>query len=83
MSINLDGMSIASALTRDVFPFATSESLLPPFSYRVCPGKAFVDSLLFLSFACVLAAFEIRPFVDPASGAEEVPKLVYDNGLIR
>lgn len=50
---------------------------------RSCPGRVFADSILFLTFACVLATFDIRPHTDPVTGELERPALVFDFGAVR
>ena len=37
---------------------------------------------MWLGFACLLAVFDFRPYVDPASGKEELPKMEVTTGLV-
>lgn len=46
---------------------------------RICPGRFFVDSVLFLSFAQILAVFNIRKAID-GEGKEIEPTHVFESG---
>ncbi|KAL5480690.1 hypothetical protein ACEPAI_9630 [Sanghuangporus weigelae] len=47
------------------------------FGRRVCPGRAFAESVMWITIANVLAAFDISPWKDPVTGEEVLP--VADN----
>ncbi|KAK4504360.1 hypothetical protein PRZ48_005276 [Zasmidium cellare] len=48
---------------------------------RICPGRTFVDSVMFLTFAQVLAVFDIRKAVDGKGKAIE-PTHVFQSGVL-
>jgi cytochrome P450 len=52
------------------------------FGRRVCPGKHFATSTLFLTVARTLYAFDISVYRDP-QGKEIRPTVEYTSGLIR
>ncbi|KAL5504696.1 hypothetical protein ACEPAH_7359 [Sanghuangporus vaninii] len=43
------------------------------FGRRVCPGRAFAESVMWITMANVLAAFDITPWRDPFTGEEVLP----------
>ncbi|KAI0264167.1 cytochrome P450 [Gloeopeniophorella convolvens] len=51
------------------------------FGRRVCPGRHFVDGTLFIVFASVLAAFNIRKAKD-AEGREIPIEIAYSDGVV-
>lgn len=40
---------------------------------RLCPGKHFAQTTMWLTIATVLSVFDIRPYVDPETGMELLP----------
>ncbi|KAH8114914.1 cytochrome P450 [Phellopilus nigrolimitatus] len=54
-------------------------SIVFGFGRRVCPGKLFAESMLWMTMANVLACFAIRPCSDPLTGVEELPKWEFEN----
>ena len=48
---------------------------------RICPGRYFADSSLFLNIACVLHLFDISQPVDEAGKSIEVSYTVADDGF--
>ncbi|KAL5522394.1 hypothetical protein ACEPAG_8410 [Sanghuangporus baumii] len=38
-----------------------------------CPGRAFAESVMWITIANVLAAFDILPWKDPVTGEEVLP----------
>ncbi|KAF8608280.1 cytochrome P450, partial [Ceratobasidium sp. AG-I] len=50
---------------------------------RICPGGDFAEASLFITFASMLAVFNIEPTVDPISGKKIIPKTkVTTNALV-
>ena len=37
---------------------------------------------MWLGFACLLAVFDFRPYVNPDTGEEELPKMAFTSGLM-
>ncbi|KAI5122654.1 hypothetical protein M0805_007916 [Coniferiporia weirii] len=58
-------------------------SIVFGFGRRVCPGKHFVDSMLWIVLANVLASFDIKPYEDPVTGIAELPTCEFENEAIR
>ncbi|EJD04870.1 cytochrome P450 [Fomitiporia mediterranea MF3/22] len=56
-------------------------SLVFGFGRRACPGRYFADSSAWLAMANILAAFDIRPPIDPATGEEQVPIVEFTPGF--
>ncbi|KAH8116040.1 cytochrome P450 [Phellopilus nigrolimitatus] len=52
------------------------------FGRRVCPGRNFADTVVWLTMVSVLAAFDIRPVRDPDSGKDVPPDLAFESGMI-
>ncbi|CAE6504149.1 unnamed protein product [Rhizoctonia solani] len=53
------------------------------FGRRACPGNHYAETSLFIMFASMLAVFDMRPKIDPATGKEEMPEVkVTLNALI-
>ncbi|KAB5591014.1 O-methylsterigmatocystin oxidoreductase [Ceratobasidium theobromae] len=44
------------------------------FGRRICPGNHYAEASMFIMFASILAAFNIKPKVDPATGREMIPE---------
>ena len=51
--------------------------------HRICPGRFFADGTVWLTIACTLACFDIKPVEDPATGAEIPPDVEYLPSVIR
>jgi len=51
------------------------------FGRRICPGRFFADTSVWLAVANVLAAFRIGPYIDPSSGKEIRPEVAYLPGF--
>lgn len=51
--------------------------------YRICPGRYFADTTVWLVVANVLATFRIGPYTDPSSGREIRPEVAYLLGFTR
>ncbi|KAF8608281.1 cytochrome P450 [Ceratobasidium sp. AG-I] len=50
---------------------------------RMCPGNNFAEASLFITFASMLAVFNIEPTVDPISGKKIIPETkVTTNALV-
>lgn len=47
---------------------------------RICPGRYFADMSLWLIIACTLAVFDIKPYVNPDTGVEELPEIKFSSG---
>ncbi|THH08829.1 hypothetical protein EW145_g2435 [Phellinidium pouzarii] len=47
---------------------------------RMCPGRHFAEVTVWLTYACFLASFNIGPYVNPETGKEEPPDLLYAGG---
>ncbi|KAH7334815.1 cytochrome P450 [Rhizoctonia solani] len=45
------------------------------FGRRSCPGNHYAEASLFIMFASMLAVFDMKPKVDPATGKEEMPEV--------
>ncbi|KAL5483180.1 hypothetical protein ACEPAI_8409 [Sanghuangporus weigelae] len=63
----------------------TAEDPISPvfgFGRRVCPGKAFADSIMWITMANVLAAFDILPCRDPVTGEDVYSVPEFESGLI-
>ncbi|KAI5122645.1 hypothetical protein M0805_007908 [Coniferiporia weirii] len=58
-------------------------SIVFGFGRRVCPGKFFVDTIVWITMASALAAFDIRSCKNPRTGVEEPPNLEFENEAIR
>ncbi|KAI5122656.1 hypothetical protein M0805_007918 [Coniferiporia weirii] len=58
-------------------------SIVFGFGRRVCPGKFFAESMLWMVFANVLASFDIEPYEDPVTGAIALPTCEFENEVIR
>ncbi|EJD04755.1 cytochrome P450 [Fomitiporia mediterranea MF3/22] len=50
------------------------------FGRRLCPGRHFAEATVFLTYACFLAAFDIRPYVNSETGKEELPEIAFACG---
>jgi hypothetical protein len=50
---------------------------------RSCPGIHLADAAVWLSLACILAAFDILPPINPETGKEEVPEERFSPAIIR
>ena len=50
-------------------------------SRRICPGRYFADSAVWLVAANILAVYDILPPIDPVNGRIHVPKLEWVGGL--
>jgi hypothetical protein len=49
-----------------------------------CPGDKFAEASLFITFASLLAVFNIRPAKDTITGEEIIPEVkVTTNALVR
>ena len=48
---------------------------------RICPGRFLADANAWLVISNLLAAFDILPPVDPATGREMVPELEWVGGM--
>ncbi|KAH8114956.1 cytochrome P450 [Phellopilus nigrolimitatus] len=48
-------------------------SLVFGFGRRICPGRFFADASVWLAIVNILAAFDIKPPLDPDSGQEKIP----------
>ncbi|KAJ3981203.1 hypothetical protein F5890DRAFT_573149 [Lentinula detonsa] len=48
---------------------------------RICPGRFMAESQLWISIACILSAFEIKPGNDER-GRPIVPKAAFSSGFI-
>ncbi|THH08835.1 hypothetical protein EW145_g2441 [Phellinidium pouzarii] len=57
-------------------------SIVFGFGRRVCPGKFFVDTVLWMTMAKVLASFDIKPYIDPVTKLEELPLFEFENDAI-
>lgn len=49
----------------------------------MCPGKAFADSILFVTIASILAVYDIEPYTEPVFGAKVLPELENQLGIVR
>lgn len=81
-------MGNAWAMTRDESVYQDPETFDPDrfldpsvpsapafgFGRRSCPGNHYAEASLFITFASMLAVFDIKPKVDPATGREMVPE---------
>lgn len=52
------------------------------FGRRICPGRNLADEQMFITFASVLAAFDVTKAVDE-SGNSIAPEVYYTTGVIR
>ena len=50
-------------------------------SSRICPGRYFAESAVWLVTANILAVFDILPPIDPVTGRIHVPELKWVGGL--
>ena len=50
---------------------------------RICPGRHFADTTVWLIVASVLAVFDIKPYVDPKSNKEVPPEVSFTSGFAR
>lgn len=50
---------------------------------RACPGKAFAETIFFLTFANVLSAFDIQPYTNPVTGKMERPEQAFETTMVR
>ncbi|CAE6425809.1 O-methylsterigmatocystin oxidoreductase OS=Aspergillus parasiticus GN=ordA PE=3 SV=1 [Rhizoctonia solani AG-1 IB] len=67
----------ASPETFDPDRFLDPESPSAPlfgFGRRSCPGNHYAEASLFIMFASMLAAFDIKPKTNPITGKEEIPE---------
>ncbi|KAI5122653.1 hypothetical protein M0805_007915 [Coniferiporia weirii] len=55
-------------------------SIVFGFGRRLCPGRHFAEVTVWLTYACFLAAFDIRPYVNPETGKEEPPEVLFAGG---
>ena len=53
------------------------------FGRRACPGRGLAESLMWLTIANVLAAFDILPCTDPVSGKEVYPAVEFESEIIK
>ncbi|QRV98130.1 cytochrome P450 family protein [Ceratobasidium sp. AG-Ba] len=81
-------MSNTWAMTRDQSVYIDPEAFNPDrfldasvpdapafgFGRRICPGASFAEASLFITFASMLAAFNIKPGRDPITGEDIIPK---------
>ena len=44
---------------------------------------SFSDSILLVTFARILAVYDIRPHKDPVTGVEQLPEIVNEPGILR
>jgi len=51
------------------------------FGRRICPGRHFADSALWLTITNILAVFDILPPIDPKTGEEVLPKIEFTFGV--
>jgi len=71
----------------DRFKDDGSDRILDPsdvifgFGRRICPGRHFADSALWLAIANVLAVFDILPPTDPKTGDEVMPKIEFTSAV--
>lgn len=49
----------------------------------MCPGKAFADSILFVTIASILAVYDIEPYTEPVFGAKVLPEIENQLGIVR
>ncbi|KAH8116038.1 cytochrome P450 [Phellopilus nigrolimitatus] len=52
------------------------------FGRRVCPGRHFADTMVWLTMTNVLATFDIRPYKDPVSGEDVPPAFAFESGFV-
>ncbi|KAH8116042.1 cytochrome P450 [Phellopilus nigrolimitatus] len=52
------------------------------FGRRLCPGRHFADSIIWLTIVNVLATFDIRPYKDPVSGEDVPPEFAFETGIL-
>ncbi|KAL5483173.1 hypothetical protein ACEPAI_8402 [Sanghuangporus weigelae] len=52
------------------------------FGRRVCPGRAFAESVIWITISNVLAAFTIMPWQDPITGEEVLPVLECESDIV-
>jgi len=72
------GSSEASAkLERNDDP----SNLVFGFGRRICPGRFFAENTVWLTIACILAVFDVRPYVDQESGKEILPEIAFLSGV--
>lgn len=50
---------------------------------RICPGRFFADSTVWLTIATVFAVFDLRPYVDPGSKKEMPLEISFTSGFSR
>lgn len=50
---------------------------------RICPGRFFADASVWLAIVNILAAFDIKPPLDPDSGQEKIPNADFCWGVTR
>lgn len=50
---------------------------------RICPGRYFADANLWLFIACFLAVFDVGYYVNPDTGLEEEPEIIFSTGALR
>ena len=63
--------------------YSHSYRLLAAFAARFCPGRVFAESILWITMANVLAAFDILPCVDPISGKEVLPVPEFESEIVK
>ncbi|KAH8116037.1 cytochrome P450 [Phellopilus nigrolimitatus] len=57
-------------------------SIVFGFGRRACPGRLFADTIIWLTMANVLAAFDIQPYKDPVSGNDVPPEFAFESGIV-
>ncbi|KLO17820.1 cytochrome P450 [Schizopora paradoxa] len=51
------------------------------FGRRICPGRHFADSALWLAIASVLSVYDILPPIHPKTGKEVLPKIEFTSAV--
>ncbi|KAL5532017.1 hypothetical protein ACEPAF_5581 [Sanghuangporus sanghuang] len=60
------------------------DSVAPVFGFgrRFCPGRVFAESIMWITIASVLAAFDILPCMDPVTGKEILPVVEFESEIV-
>ncbi|KAL5521415.1 hypothetical protein ACEPAG_9341 [Sanghuangporus baumii] len=63
---------------------ASFDPVAPVFGFgrRVCPGRAFAESVMWITISNVLAAFTIMPWKDPVTGEEALPIFECESDIV-